>query len=182
MAGIADFLDSLIGGFDLICYSLAIGSLFWGLFVLRPWTNNHGYNAVLLQKTITLLYKGGFWLAAAQLFKIILKIWLMTAVLERWPFPEFASTTQFIGGIVRTILTIFLAGFCYQYLRKNPFSKQHWITAGVIALPMIISGAWLVHAAGRFENQFILMSLTVIHQLAAAGAPVVWGGPRPFST
>ncbi len=33
---------------------------------------------------------------------------------------------------------------------------------------MIISGAWLVHAAGRFENQFILMSLTVIHQLAAA--------------
>ena len=25
-----------------------------------------------------------------------------------------------------------------------------------------------MHAAGRFENQFILMSLTVIHQLAAA--------------
>ena len=124
--------------------------------------------AVLLQKTITLLYKGGFWLAAAQLFKIILKIWLMTAVLERWPFPEFADTTQFIGGIVRTVLTVFLAGYCYQYLSKNPFSKQHWITAGIVALPMIISGAWLVHGAGRFENQFILMSLTVIHQLAAA--------------
>jgi len=25
MAGIADFLDSLIGGFDLICYSLLMG-------------------------------------------------------------------------------------------------------------------------------------------------------------
>ncbi len=168
MAGIADFLDSLIGGFDLICFSLAIGSLFWGLFVLRPWNHNDGYNAVLLQKTITLLYKGGFWLAAAQVFKIILKIWLMTAVLERWPFPEFADTTQFIGGIVRAVLTVFLAGYCYQYLSKNPFSKQHWITASIVALPMIISGAWLVHAAGRFENQFILMSLTVIHQLAAA--------------
>jgi len=168
MAGIADFLDSLIGGFDLICFSLAIGSLFWGLFVLRPWNHNDGYNAVLLQKTITLLYKGGFWLAAAQVFKIILKIWLMTAVLERWPFPEFADTTQFIGGIVRAVLTVFLAGYCYQYLSKNPFSKRHWITASIVALPMIISGAWLVHAAGRFENQFILMSLTVIHQLAAA--------------
>jgi putative copper resistance protein D len=33
---------------------------------------------------------------------------------------------------------------------------------------MIISGAWLVHGAGRFENQTILMSLTVIHQIAAA--------------
>ena len=168
MAGIADFLDSLIGGFDLICYSLTIGGLFWGLFVLRPWNNQDGYNAVLLQKTVSLIYKGGFLLAAAQLFKIILKIWLMTAVLERWPFPEFAGTTQFIGGIVRTILTLFLAGYCYQYLSKNPFSKTHWTTAVVVALPMIISGAWLVHAAGRFENQFVLMSLTVIHQLAAA--------------
>ncbi len=168
MAGIADFLDSLIGGFDLICYSLAIGSLFWGLFVLRPWHYQDGYSAVLLQKTIALLYKGGFWLAAAQLFKIILKIWLMAAVLERWPFPEFASTTQFIGGIVRTILTLVLAGYGYQYLSKNPFSKQHWMTAGIVALPMIISGAWLVHGAGRFENQITLMSLTVIHQLAAA--------------
>jgi len=168
MAGIADFLDSLIGGFDLICYSLAIGGLFWGLFVLRPWTNNSGYNTVLLQKTVTVIYKGGFWLAAAQLFKIVLKVWLMTAVLERWPFPEFAGTTQFIGGIIRTILTLILAGYCYQYLSKNPDSKQHWITAGIVALPMIISGAWLVHGAGRFENQFILMSLTVIHQLAAA--------------
>jgi len=168
MAGIADFLDSLIGGFDLICYSLTIGGLFWGLFVLRPWNNQDGYNAVLLQKTITLIYKGGFLLAAAQLFKIILKIWLMTAVLERWPFPEFADTTQFIGGIVRTILTVILAGYCYQYLSKYPFSKTHWTTAVVVALPMIISGAWLVHAAGRFENQLILMSLTVVHQLAAA--------------
>ena len=95
MAGIADFLDSLVGGFDLICYSLTIGGLFWGLFVLRPWNNKNQYNAVLLQKTITLIYKGGFLLAAAQLFKIVLKIWLMTAVLERWPFPDFAYTTQF---------------------------------------------------------------------------------------
>ena len=31
MAGIADFLDSLVGGFDLICYSLTIGGLFWAL-------------------------------------------------------------------------------------------------------------------------------------------------------
>jgi putative copper resistance protein D len=168
MAGIADFLDSLIGGFDLICYSLIIGGLFWGLFVLRPWQYQDGYSAALLQKTVALLYKGGFWLAAAQLFKIVLKVWLMTAVLERWPFPEFADTTQFIGGIIRTVLTVFLAGYCYQYLSKNPFSKQHWITAGIVALPMIISGAWLVHGAGRFENQFTLMSLTVIHQLAAA--------------
>ncbi|MDP3877825.1 MAG: CopD family protein [Methylobacter sp.] len=168
MAGIADFLDSLIGGFDLICYSLAIGSLFWGLFVLRPWHQPEQYPALLLQKTITLIYKGGFWLAAAQLFKIILKIWLMAAVLERSPFPDFAGTTQFIGGIIRTLLTLVLAVYSYHVLRNQPFSKQHWISAALVAVPMIISGAWLVHGAGRFENQALLMSLTVLHQLAAA--------------
>ncbi len=168
MAGIADFLDSLIGGFDLICYSLAIGSLFWGLFLLRPWLAQDKFNPLLLEKTIALLYKGGFLLAAAQLFKIILKIWLMTAVLERWPFPEFADTTQFIGGIIRTVLTLVLAVYVYQVLRHHPYSKQHWFTAGLVALPMIISGAWLIHGAGRFENQYFLMLFTVLHQLAAA--------------
>jgi putative copper resistance protein D len=168
MAGIADFLDSLIGGFDLICFSLAIGSLFWGLFVLRPWKDSSSMGAVLLEKTVALLYQGAFLLAAAQVFKIILKVWLMSAILHRWPFPEFADTMQFIGGIIRTLLTLVLAGYCYLYLRKNPFSKPHWIIAGIVALPMIVSGAWLVHAAGRFENQFFLMSLTVFHQLAAA--------------
>lgn len=168
MEAIADFLDSLVGGVDLVCYSLAIGSLFWGLFVLRPWCNNDGYTSALLDKTIALFYKGGFALAMIQLFKIILKIWMMAAILGKWPFPEFAETTQFNGGLVRTVLTLLLAGYAYLYLRKNPFSKQHWLTAGVIAIPMIVSGAWLVHAAGRFENQASLMTLTVAHQLAAA--------------
>ncbi|WP_411727919.1 copper resistance D family protein [Methyloglobulus sp.] len=172
MAGIADFLDSLIGGFDLICFCLVIGGLFWGAFILRPWNQQNGYNGELLDKTITLIYKGGFWLVAAQLFKIILKIWLMTALLDKWPFPEFATTTQFICGIVRTLLALILAGYCYLYLRNNSDSKKHWFTANLVALPMIISGAWLVHGAGRFENQLFLMSLTVLHQVAAA----IWIG------
>jgi len=168
MAGIADFLDSLIGGFDLICYALAIGSLFWGLFLLRPWLEQDKFNAVLLDKTIALLYKGGFLLAAAQIFKIILKIILMSSVLNRSPFPEFADTTQFIGGIIRTVLALVLSAYVYLVLRQHPYSKQHWFTAGMVALPMIISGAWLVHGAGRFENQYFLMTFTVLHQLAAA--------------
>lgn len=167
MAGIADFLDSLIGGFDLICFALIIGGLLWGVFVLRPWQQT-GMNDTLLQTTITLLYKGGFTLVGAQLFKIILKIWLMTAVLNRWPFPEFAETTQFVGGIIRAALTLVLAGYCYTLLRNNPFAKQYWLGALAVALPMVISGAWLVHAAGRFENQASLMALTVVHQLGGA--------------
>jgi copper resistance protein D len=172
MAGIADFLDSLIGGFDLVCFCLVIGGLFWAMFILRPWQQHSGYNGALLASTINLVYKGGFWLAGAQVFKIILKIWLMYALLNKWPFPEFAETTQFIGGIVRTVFVLLLAGYCYRFLRINPESKQHWIFVNLLALPMIISGAWLVHGAGRFENQWFLMSFTMLHQVAAA----IWIG------
>ncbi len=168
MAGIADFLDSLIGGFDLICYSFLMGGLFWGVFVLRPWSNSNTYNPLLIDKTIGLIYQGGFLLAAAQIFKIVLKIWLMTAVLERWPFPEFADTTQFIGGIIRAALTLIVSAYVYFVLRKHAFSKQHWWLACVVSLPMVISGAWLVHAAGRFDNRAFLMTFTVFHQLGAA--------------
>jgi len=168
MAGIADFLDSLIGGFDLICYSLLMGGVFWGLFVLRPWQKDNNYNIELLNKTISLIYKGGFLLAAAQFFKIVLKVWLMTALLGRWPFPEFADTTQFIGGIIRTFFSILIAAYVYGILRNNAFSQKHWLIAIVVSLPLLISGAWLVHAAGRFDNRALLMTLTVFHQLGAA--------------
>ena len=168
MAGIADFLDSLIGGFDLICYSLLMGGVFWGLFVLKPWKKDNNYNIELLNKTISLIYKGGFLLAAAQFFKIVLKVWLMTALLGRWPFPEFADTTQFIGGIIRTFFSILIAAYVYGILRNNAFSQKHWLIAIVVSLPLLISGAWLVHAAGRFDNRVLLMTLTVFHQLGAA--------------
>lgn len=168
MAGIADFLDSLIGGFDLICFAMTIGTLLWGCFVLRPWQESSLYNSALLDKTTSLLTKGAIFLACAQIFKIILKIWLMTAVLERSPFPALAETTQFTGGLIRTFLTLALAAYCHWVLKKNPYSRRHWFRALLFSLPMIISGAWLVHAAGRFDNQALLMTLTVGHQLAAA--------------
>ena len=172
MAGIADFLDSLIGGFDLICFCLLIGGLFWGAFILRPWQDCQRYSDEYLQTTIALIYKGGFYLVAAQLFKIVLKIWLMTALLNRWPFPEFAETTQFIGGLVRAGLTTVVAAYCYRVLKNNPTSKTHWLNACYVAVPMLVSGAWLVHAAGRFEDTVPLMTLTVLHEVAAA----VWIG------
>lgn len=169
MAGIADFLDSLIGGFDLICYALAIGSLLWGLFVLRPWDDRDSrFSELLLSRTVTLFYQGAFWLVGAQLFKIVLKIMLMSSVLERSPFPEFAETTQFIGGLIRAGLTLVLGLYVFLVLKKNHHSRQHWLIAGVVALPMIISGAWLVHGAGRFDNRVFLMIFTVLHQIAAA--------------
>ena len=169
MEGIADFLDSLIGGVDLVCYAMTIGSLFWAMIILQPWNADRKLiNENLLQATITLIYKGALALALAQLFSIILKIWLMTAVLHKWPFPEFATTSQFIAGMIRFFLSLLLSRYCYQNLTANPYSHRHWQTAVSYAAPLIIIGAWLVHGASRFENTVLLMTLTVLHQLASA--------------
>lgn len=168
MAGIADFLDSIIGGLALVCFSFAIGSLFWGAFVLRPWQSEQGYTPLLLEKTVKILSRSTIVLAGVQALKIILKIWLMASVLEKSPFPEFAETIQFVGGVIRIILTLILASYCHWVLSKNPYSKKYWQTAALVALPTVVSGAWLVHAAGRLENAYPMMAVTVIHQLAAA--------------
>jgi len=85
----------------------------------------------------------------------------------KWPpylrdgrFLSFATATQFIGGIVRTILTLFLAGYCYQYLSKNPSSKQHWETRQHHRLAHDYFRCLAGTCGGTLENQFILMSLT----------------------
>lgn len=167
MEGIADFLDSLIGGIDLTFYSLTLGSIFWGLCILRPWQDSVDYNNTLLQKTVALLNIGIIAVIFSQIAKIILKIWLMTATLETWPFPAFAETTQFQAGIVRIFFAVALAVYGVQNLKKHPASEEHWKNTAMLAIPLILSGAWLVHGAGRFENKFFLMSFTVLHQVAA---------------
>ena len=168
MEGIADFLDSLIGGVDLTFYSLALGSIFWSFFVLRPWSKPSDYNEILLKKTVGLLSIGVIAVLISQTAKILLKIWLMAATLDTWPFPAFAETIQFQAGLWRIFFAAILAAYSFFYLRNNPFSRKHWNIAAILAIPLVLASAWLVHGAGRFEDRALLMTLTVVHQIAAA--------------
>lgn len=167
MEGIADFLDSLLGGVDLIAYSFAIGSILWGLLVLRPWHQNETTQTVITN-SIALLYKGAFALAAIQLTEIVVKVWLMTATLDAWPFPAFLHTIQFQAGTWRIVLALVVAVYAFGPLRAHPHSSKHWLTMGILGIPLIVCGAWLVHGAGRFDDRIQLMSLTVLHQIGAA--------------
>ena len=168
MEGIANYLDSLIGGVDLAFYSIAIGGLLWGLLVLRPWDDNTDYNNILLEKTLALIHFGGKALIFTQLSKIGLKIWLMTATLGKSPFPAFFQTVQFQAGLTRAGFAFALFLFIRQSLKNNLRSKQHWLFASALILPLVVSAAWLVHGASRLEDRVLLMGLTVTHQVAAA--------------
>ena len=168
MEGIANYLDSLIGGIDLTFYSIAIGGLMWGLFVLRPWDEDANYNSALLEKTVKLIQFGSQTLVITQLSKIGLKIWLMAVTLGKSPFPAFFNTVQFQAGLARAASAFALFLFIKYSLNRHYRSQQHWFLASLIILPLIISAAWLVHGASRLEDRALLMTLTVSHQMAAA--------------
>jgi len=168
MEGIADFLDSLIGGIDLTFYSIVIGGLIWGLFILQPWKDDTHYNNKLLEKSVNLIYFGSKALVITQLSKIGLKIWLMSATLGKSPFPAFFSTVQFQAGLARAASAFALVLFIKHVLRYNLRSEKHWMQATYTILPLVISAAWLVHGASRLDDRVLLMTLTVTHQIAAA--------------
>lgn len=172
MEGIANYLDSLIGGVDLTFYCIVIGGVLWGLLVLRPWRDDALYNSLLLEKTVGLILYGSKALVITQLAKIGLKIWLMAATLGKSPFPAFFKTLQFQAGLLRACFAFGLAIFIGQWLKQHPRSKQHWLLAAAIIVPLVISGAWLVHGASRLEDREFLMAMTVFHQIAAA----IWVG------
>lgn len=168
MEGIANYLDSLIGGVDLTFYSIAIGGLMWGLFVLRPWDEDANHNTALLEKTVNLIHFGSKTLVVTQLSKIGLKIWLMAVTLGKSPFPAFFYTVQFQAGLARAASAFALFLFIKYSLNNNFRSKKHWLLASLTILPLIISAAWLVHGASRLEDRALLMTLTISHQIAAA--------------
>lgn len=166
MGGLADFLDSLVGGVDRVFFSATIGGLIWGLFIMKPW-NKH-VNDTYLRSTVTLIYYGAIGLALTQGFTLILKVWLMNATLGVWPFPAFADTIQFKAGMTRMIMIGGLAYYAGQRLIVQARSQEAWYIAAAITIPALTAGAWLAHGAGRFDSQAQLMILTVTHQVGAA--------------
>ncbi|MGH8553012.1 MAG: copper resistance D family protein, partial [Methylococcales bacterium] len=172
MEGLADFLESILGGTDLIFFGLAVGSLLWGLLVLRAGHKKRA-GAAMVSVCVNLLYKSAFALAAIQVLSLVIKSWLIGATLGRFPFPAFAETVQFQAGLCRCVFAFGLGLVGKFYLGKDPDHARGWVLASLVALPLVLSGAWLVHGAGRFEDKALLMSFTVLHQI---GASLWFGG------
>lgn len=168
MEGIADFLDSLIAGIDLSFYAMSIGGLLWATIILKPWIKSPHNDTLLIKHSIKLIAFASTALIVTQFSKIALKLWLMTTALGRWPLADLMKTVQFQASCLRLFFAMALSFYITKVLRQHLHSKQHWINSLFISLPLILSGAWLVHGASRLENSEVLMLLSVTHQLSAA--------------
>lgn len=171
MQGLANFIDDFLGGLILISYSLVVGSLLWSGFILRVWAEKPIVGDAIMRRTIAILRFGAQSLAAMQGIKLIIKGMVLWGVLGELPLAEYIGTVQFQAGLARFLLGLAIVWFASNLLTA-PRNRGAWTWLAVLTIPLIIAGAWLVHAVGRFEHREPLMLLTILHQFAAA----VWFG------
>jgi len=171
MQGLANFIDDFLGGLILISYALVVGSMLWSAFILRIWSSGFAAHESIVCRAVGLLRAGAVALAITQGLKLIIKAVVLASVLGEFPADAYMGTLQFQAGLIRFLLSLGLILVASQLLR-TPHKPFSWNLAAILSIPLVIAGAWLVHGVGRFENREQLMTMTVLHQFAAA----VWFG------
>jgi copper resistance protein D len=170
MQGLANFIDDFLGGLILISFAMVIGGIVWSGFVLKCW-GGEKTDSRLTRRSAKIIRYSAIGLLVMQGLKLLIKGLVLFGVLGELPILDYISTVQFKAGFIRLILAIVVVHQS-SALIENPSCHKTWLRLTVVAIPLVLAGAWLVHAVGRFDDRFILMGLTVLHQLAAA----VWFG------
>jgi putative copper resistance protein D len=171
MQGLANFIDDFLGGLILIGYALVVGSLLWSAFILKVWSDKPAAGEPIIRRAVAVLRFGAIALAAMQASKLIIKGLVLWGVLGELPVAAYTGTVQFQAGLARLLLSLGIIYLSGQLLRE-PAGRRHWSLLAGATVPLVIAGAWLVHAVGRFEHREPLMLMTILHQFAAA----VWFG------
>jgi len=169
MQGFADFFDSLLGGTILVALSVAFGGV---VFALLAVPRHAGVAAVAARtRCAALVFRAAVALGACQVAALGLKVLLLANYVGPDAFARFLGTLQCRAGLTRAGLA-FALGCAAAWARRRPEGRAPWAGAALLAVATAVSGAWLVHAAGRLEQRAGLMALTVLHQVGAA----VWAG------
>ena len=171
MQGLANFIDDFLGGLILISYALVVGSLFWSAFILKVWSDRPAVRPTIIRRALAVLRFGAISLAAMQGAKLVIKGLVLWGVLGELPMTDYLGTVQFQAGFARFVLSLGILWLSNPLLIE-PDNRKQWNGLALLCVPLVIAGAWLVHAVGRFENREPLMLITLLHQLAAA----IWFG------
>ncbi len=168
---LSGFLDVLFRAFVFVGLALSIGGVAFYYLVLRPLRMNCRVAEIASRRSASLVVFGAFLVAASQLLTLIVAVWALAGQTGGWPLHAFLATNFARAGTIHAALALCL-GFIALGLRRRPSSPVIWGAAAVLATLVMVSGAWLTHGASRLQNAAPLMSVTVIHQFAAA----VWIG------
>jgi putative copper resistance protein D len=118
-----------------------------------------------------LLAVGAAALTVCQLVTLGLKAVVLAGYLGPDAFDNYPGTLQFRAGVTRAACAAALA-VSALWAHRRPAAVAPWIAVVSLSSLTALSGAWLAHAAGRLDERGALMTLTVLHQVAAS----IWAG------
>ncbi|HEU5196056.1 MAG TPA: CopD family protein [Methylomirabilota bacterium] len=150
----AAFLDVIMRGLALAGQAVAIGGVLFALLVFqsrRVWTVVAGGAAVVIAAQ------------ACALFIVTVELDAPSAML----LGRLAETQYFRATLARMLAAaVILIGALA--VRRAPRVGSWWpiLLGGVAAL--VLSAAWMSHAAARLDHRGLLLALDALHQLAAA--------------
>jgi putative copper resistance protein D len=166
----ADFVDNLVRGGILVALSLALGGIAWGRWVLRAPRFPAEWRP-LAERCVAMVAWGALALGVLQAASLGIRATALLEDLGAARAPALLATLPFAAGIVRALLALILAAVAV-WLHAEPASPARWRATTTAAVAVALSGAWLVHGAARLEGRAVLMTSTMLHQVAAA----VWVG------
>ncbi|MFM8410197.1 MAG: CopD family protein, partial [Alphaproteobacteria bacterium] len=169
MLGIAEFAAGILDGLLLVLLSIAVAAVPFGTVVLQATRRPPGDPGVA--RTGRLLARAAVGLALCQAALLGIKVFVLRSYLGAEAVPLFAATPQARAGLARLLVAAAL-GLVARRIAGRTDDPRRWSTAGLLAVAMLVAGAWLTHATSRLEDRGGLMALTVAHQ-AATG---VWVG------
>ena len=172
----------LLRGTALAGQAVAVGGVFFVLFVLRPAGLPRVALTPLVGRSLALVAAGAVGVAIAQGLAIVVQL-VSLGDGGGWPLREVAGTTYFRVSVLRIVTCAALAATAVavrcgrdgapagSMLGEQDDSRVWW-TLGALAVVLALSAAWLSHATARLDHRLLAAVLDAGHQLAAA----VWVG------
>jgi putative copper resistance protein D len=167
--GFADFSDGLLGGAILVALAVALGGVAFALLVV-PRDAGDATDALRARAALVLAW-GAALLALCQVVVLGLKAIVLAGYLGPDIIARYPGTLQFRAGVARAACAAALAAAALL-ARRQPAAAGRWAAVVALAAATALAGAWLVHAAARLDDRARMMTLTVLHQVAAS----VWAG------
>lgn len=149
----------------LVGQALALGSAVFALVVLRAVPGGHPPRA--LQGTLVLTGAGAAIAALAQAALLVSLAATLGHGDPSWPTAALLGSSVGTAGLVRiaAALAVLVAALA---LRRTPGSRRRGVLLVGAAVVLCVTGTFASHAMGRTDGRAWLLTVTALHQVAAA--------------
>jgi copper resistance protein D len=164
---LAAFVDVVLRGFALAGQAVAIGGVVFALVVCRA----HPDGArPPVARVWWLVAVGALGVGAVQCASLVTLVGTLGTATS-WPLGDVLATSFGRASLLRIVASATLAAAGIVAARRAREGRW-WIALVGAAVVLILSSAWMSHAAGRLRHRAVLLTLDALHQVAAA----VWIG------